>query len=48
MVSGKAISINNQKITDLDALITKDMAIDKKVLLLRKGKKNYYLGLWDN
>ncbi len=44
MVSGKAISINNQKITDLDALITKDMAIDKKVLLLRKGKKNYYLG----
>lgn len=43
MVTGNAISINNKKITDIDAIITKDMAIDKKVLLIKKGKKNYFL-----
>ena len=41
-------SINNQKITNLDALITKDMAIEEKVLLIKRGKKNYYLALLDN
>ena len=45
MVSGNAISINGKKITDLEYLVTKDDAIDKKVLLIKKGKKNYYLGL---
>ena len=45
MISGNAISINNKKITE-DRIITKDDAIDKKIILLRKGKKNYYLGLF--
>ncbi len=46
MVAGNAISINNKKITDIDAKITKDMAIDKKVILVKRGKKNYYLGIY--
>ena len=45
MISGNAISINNKKINDVDAIITKDMAIDEKVLLIKKGKKSYYLGI---
>ena len=45
MISGGAISINNAKCTDLDKIITKDDAIEGKVLLIKKGKKNYYLGL---
>ena len=45
MISGNAMSINNKKINDVDAIITKDMAIDEKVLLIKKGKKNYYLGI---
>lgn len=45
MISGGAISINNAKCTDLDKKITKDDAIEGKVLLIKKGKKNYYLGL---
>ncbi len=45
MVSGKAISINNVKITDLDAVVTQKMAIDGQVLLIKRGKKNYYLAL---
>lgn len=45
MISGGAISINNAKCTDLDKVITKSDAIEEKVLLIKKGKKNYYLGL---
>ncbi len=45
MISGGAISINNAKCTDLEKTITKSDAIEEKVLLIKKGKKNYYLGL---
>ena len=39
-----AISINNKKITDENAVINKDYLIDNKVLILKKGKKKYYIG----
>ena len=45
MVSGNAISINNQKISDLEKIITTNDLIDNKVMLLKKGKKNYYIGV---
>ena len=45
MISGGAISINNTKCTEIDKAITKSDAIEEKVLLIKKGKKNYYLGL---
>ncbi len=47
MITGNAISINNKKITDIEATITKKDAIDEKVILLKKGKKNFYLGLFN-
>lgn len=45
MVSAGAVSINNAKITDLEKIITKTDAIENKILLIKRGKKNYYLGL---
>ena len=45
MLTGNAISINNQKVTDLEKVVTKNDLIDKKVMLLKKGKKNYYIGV---
>ena len=48
MISGNAISINSKKETDLEKVITKSDAIDEKVLLIKKGKKNYFLGLMKN
>ncbi len=45
MINGGAISINNVKCTDLEKEINKSDAIEEKVLLIKKGKKNYYLGL---
>lgn len=46
MITGNAISINNKKITDIDLIITKSMAIDEKVIIIKKGKKNYYLAIF--
>ena len=45
MISGNAISINGKKEINLEKVITKSDAIEGKVLLIKKGKKNYFLGL---
>ena len=47
MVTGNAISINNKKITDLEFIVNKDVAIDNKVIIIKKGKKNYYLAIFN-
>lgn len=44
-VGAGAISINNKKIMDLDYILNKENTIDGKVLIIKRGKKNYYLGL---
>ncbi len=44
MVSGNAISINGVKETNLERVIKKEDLIEDKVLLIKKGKKNYFLG----
>ena len=45
MVSGNAITLNGDKVTDLEKVINEDDLIEGKVLLLKKGKKNYFLGI---
>ncbi len=47
MIEAGAISINNKKITNYDEIISKNIAIESKVLLIKKGKKNYYLGIYN-
>lgn len=42
-ITNGSISINGNKITDLDYVVTKEFAIDKKYVIVRKGKKKYYL-----
>ena len=44
LISGNALSLNNQKITDLEYVLSKENAIDGELYLIRKGKKNYYIG----
>ncbi len=43
-LSNNAISINGNIVTD-ESLIINDFAIDNKVILIRRGKKKYFLGL---
>ena len=47
MLNSKAISINNEKMTDENKIINKEMAIEGKVLVIRKGKKKQYLGIFE-
>lgn len=42
-VSNGSISINGERINDLSFVITKDFAIDNKYIIIRRGKKKYYL-----
>lgn len=39
-----SVSINGEKLTDPAMVIGKDKAIEGKYIILRRGKKNYYLG----
>jgi len=47
LINGNAISLNNVKITESTYMVTKDNAIDNKVYLIKKGKKKYYLGIYN-
>ncbi len=45
-VSNGSITINGEKITDLEKIVTKDMAIEGKYIVVRRGKKKYHLGIY--
>ena len=42
-VTNGAISINGEKVQDLETLITSELSIDDKFIIVRKGKKKYTL-----
>lgn len=44
-IGNGAISINDEKIIDLEFIVNKDIAIEGSIIVLRKGKKKYYLGI---
>lgn len=46
MVSSGAISINNKKEANLEKVITKEDSIENKIVIIKKGKKKYYLGFY--
>ena len=46
-LSSNAISINNEKVSDENLIITKDLAIDQQIVLIKKGKKKFYIGYLD-
>lgn len=47
MLESNAISLNNEKHTDENEVITKDLAIDGKVMIIRKGKKKQFIGIYE-
>lgn len=42
-ITSNSISINGEKVTDLDFYITKDVSIEHKYVVIRRGKKKYYI-----
>lgn len=45
MLSSGAISINNEKVSEEDMIIDKSLAIDNTIIVIRKGKKKYYIAM---
>lgn len=43
LVQGGGVSLNKEKLTAFDRLITEEDLLDGKYLLVQKGKKNYFL-----
>ena len=45
-IGNGSITLNGEKITDLEFTVTKDVCIDSKYLVVRRGKKKYYVGIY--
>ena len=45
-VSNSSITANGEKVKDLEYVITKDKCIDSKYIVVRRGKKKYYIGIY--
>lgn len=43
-VNGNAISVNGNKVNDVDLVIDDKFFIDNKYVIIKRGKKNYYIG----
>jgi len=43
-IKNNAISINGEVVNDEAKIITKDMALEGKILIFRRGKKKYFIG----
>ena len=46
MLTSNAITVNGKIYNDENSIITKKIAIDEQLLVIRKGKKKYYLGVF--
>ena len=44
-LNSNAISLNGNVVTDENIVINSDIAIDNKVIVIRRGKKKYFLGI---
>ena len=45
LLNSNSITVNNQKITDENYVISNKDLIDNQILIIKRGKKKYYLGL---
>lgn len=46
-ISNGSISVNGKKVTDLDLVISKDISLCSKYVIIRRGKKKYYIGVYE-
>lgn len=46
-ISNGSISVNGKKVTDLDLVISNDISLCSKYIIIRRGKKKYYIGVYE-
>ena len=44
-INNGSITMNGEKVTDLELNISKDNLLADKYLVIRRGKKKYYIGI---
>jgi tyrosyl-tRNA synthetase len=47
LIQSNAVSVNGEKVSDIEMLLTKDTALHGKYLLVQKGKKNHHLVVFE-
>lgn len=47
-INAGSITLNGEKVTDLETIINSELALDNKYVVIRKGKKKYFLGEFIN
>ncbi len=45
-IQAGSITVNGDKITDLEFIVTKEDALEQTLTIVRRGKKKYYVGTW--
>ncbi len=45
LLTSNSISINGEVVTDENRVVTKELLLDNKLIVVRKGKKKYFLGI---
>lgn len=46
-INNGSISVNGEKVTDLEKMITKSSCLFGKYIIIRRGKKKYYIGIYE-
>lgn len=46
-ITNGSISVNGDKVTDLEFVINKDFCLVSKYVIIRRGKKKYYIGIYE-
>jgi len=46
-INSGSITINGNKIQDEEKIISREMAIEEKIIIIRRGKKKYYMGIFN-
>ena len=46
-ITNGSISVNGEKVTDLEKVITKESCLYDKYVIIRRGKKKYYIGVYE-
>ena len=46
-ISNGSISLNGEKVSDLDMMLTKENCLYNKYVIIRRGKKKYHIGIYE-
>lgn len=46
-INNGSITLNGEKVTDLELVVTKDICIESKYIVIRRGKKKYHIGIYE-